>query len=818
MNRLLSLMTRRIFSGRKPLIIAILMPSVLGGCIDNDSDDAATYSAEVVRTEYGIPHVTAHSWGSLGYGYGYAYSQDNFCVMMREIVVSNGNAARYLDGNIDNDFVYKLYNTDEYIREQFTSNADFSDLVAGFTAGANRYLAETGVDGLPEGDEGCRNAEWVRPLNDTDLGKLLRKLTLRASTDPLARLISAQDGPDQPMLAEARRQRYLNQTAAPLQIASAGLEALLPKPEEFGSNAYAIGGNQTTNGMGLLLGNPHFPWTGSNRFYMVHLTIPDEYDVMGASLHGFPLVNVGFNKDIAWSHTVSTGQRFTIYELTVDPSDPLKYIYDGESRDIETETVTAERVLEDGSVETVDHTFYISHFGPIVDLSAAAGVPLLADWPTALGTIYAVRDANLYNTRGFDTWSEMGKATNLDELLQATATIGNPWTNTIAVDSAGNSAYADISTIPHVTQDQFDTCIQGFVAPLLTENGLVTLDGSTSACEWGTDPDSPEPGIMGFSGLPKLVNRDYAANANDSYWLSNPAELLTDFSPIIGREEVEQSLRTRLTFQQAQERIAGVDGLGIPGFDVSKLQQVALSSRNIAAEMTLDDVLPICDSVVDWSTEPLTDDYIAENPDLMPQACTVLSNWDRHSNLESVGAHVFFEFWRNVLDLTGDERWLVAFDATAPVTTPNTLNIGDADVVMAMKTALAQGVDTLAEAGIPLDRPWGQVQFAPRNGENIPIHGSSSAFSFTVISSRLVDGEGYSDIRAGNSYIHTVGWDGSACPDAYAILTYSQSTDPASPHYADMTRLYSAKDWVDMPFCEEDVSAQQISSMLLQSD
>ena len=133
---------------------------------------------------------------------------------------------------------------------------------------------------------------------------------------------------------------------------------------------------------------------------------------------------------------------------------------------------------------------------------------------------------------------------------------------------------------------------------------------------------------------------------------------------------------------------------------------------------------------------------------------------------------------------------------------------------MAVKTALASGVDTLTSAGIPLDRPWGEVQYAPRNGENIPIHGASGAFSFAVISANLVEDEGYSDIRAGNSYLQTIGWDGSECPDAYAILTYSQSTDPASPHYADMTRLYSNKEWVDMPFCEADIRAQQIGPAL----
>ena len=81
---------------------------------------------------------------------------------------------------------------------------------------------------------------------------------------------------------------------------------------------------------------------------------------------------------------------------------------------------------------------------------------------------------------------------------------------------------------------------------------------------------------------------------------------------------------------------------------------------------------------------------------------------------------------------------------------------------------------------------------------------------FSVITSNLVDGEGYSNITHGNSYIQAVTWDESDCPDAYAILTYSQSTDPANPHYADTTELYSSGNWIDMPFCEAARDAQEI--------
>ena len=47
-------------------------------------------------------------------------------------------------------------------------------------------------------------------------------------------------------------------------------------------------------------------------------------------------------------------------------------------------------------------------------------------------------------------------------------------------------------------------------------------------------------------------------------------------------------------------------------------------------------------------------------------------------------------------------------------------------------------------------------------------------------------------------------------PVADAILSYSQSTNPASPHYADQTRLYSRKEWNRLPFTDEEIAAARI--------
>src|SRR3712207_8132903 len=57
------------------------------------------------------------------------------------------------------------------------------------------------------------------------------------------------------------------------------------------------------------LGNPHFPWDGTERFYQAHATIPGKLDVQGGALYGVPVVLIGNTKGLAWSHTVRSEER-----------------------------------------------------------------------------------------------------------------------------------------------------------------------------------------------------------------------------------------------------------------------------------------------------------------------------------------------------------------------------------------------------------------------------------------------------------------------------------------------------------------------------
>ncbi|MGB3051478.1 MAG: penicillin acylase family protein, partial [Polyangiales bacterium] len=662
-----------------------------------------------------------------------------------------------------------------------------------------------------------RNAEWVFAFDEVDYFLFIRRIALQGSSDQgiFRTAIIATEGPSEagatsisPKAMDDAR-RTLRKVAEQL------------RNDGGGSNALALGSGATQNGRGLLLGNPHQPWFGAGAWYEAHLTLPGIYDVAGAALHGYPFIAIGFNRDVAWTHTVSFANRFSLYELTLNPENPLQYDYDGEWRDITTAEVEIKVKLQDGTLETRTKTIYESQYGPVINLKGVT--ELLDGWPILLtGTsVLAFRDANLLTgVRGIEQWITKGQATNLDEYKDALAVIGNPLFHDIAADRNGDAFYGEVSAIPFLTQSQLDSCVKPPIGSLLanlTTNFILALDGSDSTCEWGNDPEAPEgSNLYGASALPQLTTTDYVGNSNNSYWLSDANNPLEGFPTImgpLGYEGLQQFLRTRIGHLMVAERKSATDGLSdTPLFDLATLKGMMYRNRVYGAEIVLDDVLTVCSSGAATA---------------VTEACTVLEAWDRKVDLDSRGAQVFTEFWKVIRDELGndfqdvvesDEFWDVDYDPADPLNTPagiDTSLTANQDRVIA---ALAEATRRLQEANVPLDARWGDVQFLVRNEERVPIHGGADTMGvYGAISVGLRDG-GYANPEKGNSYIQAVTWDESECPIADVILVPSQSTDPTSPHFADQTKLYSNKEWVRFPFCEDDITAAQIGETLILQD
>ena len=220
----------------------------------------------------------------------------------------------------------------------------------------------------------------------------------------------------------------------------AGVRAAASAPDPLGSNAYGIGRDGARGGRSLLLGNPHFPWQGSERWYEMHLTIPGKLDAIGAALQGVPVVNIGFNRTSrgATPSRPRAASRRTSSSCAAGarPS----YLVDGSAVKMRKRTVRVR--VRGGGVRR--HTFYETRWGPVFSFPLA-GLTWAPSTPTRSPT--STRTTSGSSTSGRSTTA---RSRSRDLRARLREVQGNPWVNVIAADSAGRAYYADDSVVPNV--------------------------------------------------------------------------------------------------------------------------------------------------------------------------------------------------------------------------------------------------------------------------------------------------------------------------------------------------------------------------------
>ena len=458
---------------RSPFPLTLLGCLVLAGCQENSSepDPARHYDVTLTYTEQGVPHIKANDYASLGFGAGYAHAEENLCTLSEQIMKLRGEKSRWLGAgeqqrNLLSDVGYRSLDLPAQAAALYGKLApDARDLIEGYVAGFNHSL--TGRASPADYPSPCRGAEWVEPITPTQL--------LAYHLD-LAQLASG---------------RSFIGAMASAQPPGSGTQArALPDPEAewlltaegIGSNGWALGADRSSNANSLLLGNPHFPWDGELRFYEQHLQIPGKLNVTGATMMGFPAILIGFNEQLGWTHTVSQSKRFTLYQLTLDPANPLRYRYGDQWREMSQKTVTLQVRQADGRLQPYAQSVYASHFGPVVNLASLS--PTLG-WTSS--SAISFRDANAGNYKMLEQWLAMAKAQSTPAFFDALAEHqGVPWVNILLIDKAGQASYVDATQVPRLGAKAEAWWRMASQTPQLAP---VWLDGEGSVLLPGNDPD-----------------------------------------------------------------------------------------------------------------------------------------------------------------------------------------------------------------------------------------------------------------------------------------------------------------------------------------
>lgn len=762
------------------------------------------YRAEILRTDYGVPHITAGDYGSLGFGEGYAAAEDNLCDISRGFVEARGELARYFgpgsnDEHVARDVAVRALD----IRGQAVTalgrqSEELLDWTQGWAAGFNHYLSVQ--DETTAAGRWCAGAEWLRPIHDSDL--MARTVLLSQTLPRLAEAMLAAEPPDTEGFVPS-----LPPPGAALERARDAMTLV-----GTGSNAWALGAARTENGRGLLLGNPHYPWYGSERFWEKHLTIPGELDIYGVHLLGAPGVAIGFNQQLGWSHTVSASQRLVFHELTLVEGNPTSYLLDGEPRNMTERRVIVPVLGEDGVVAQREHIQYFSIYGPVV---------VLPDMPWSDKRAYAVRDANAGNHSALAQWLDMGRADSMDAFIEAHREWNAmPWVNTIAASRDGRALYLDNSTVGHLSEQAIAAWRARVDAPdslagkLWRNHGQVLLDGSESANTWQVNPLTAMPETVPFDERPRAERADHVFNANDAYWLYHAQARLEEHSPLYGRTAVAQSLRTRMNALLLAEDgpwdYAGDDGK----FALPEIQAALFGNDSLAAHLLLPELREAC----------------AAAGDAPGAACTAIAGFNGRFDVDSPGAVLFREWlarWPYAATRQAGELFATQFDSADPLHTPR----GLADPALAVER-LKAAATVLEAAGIPLDAPLGELQAAYLGEKRLPVHGGNAREGVAnlmisgtpghplaaieprpVADSRLLTDAGYPIVHGG-SFILALGFDDDG-PIAEALLSYGQSANPASAHFADQAALYREKRWRPALFDRQAVEAAAQSRLEL---
>ncbi|KAF6692716.1 acylase [Pseudomonas sp. EKM23D] len=725
-------------------------------------EQATQASAEIRRTGFGVPHIRASDERGLGYGIGYAYAQDNMCLLANEVVTVNGERARYFGpeqatleerNNLASDVFFHWLNTPQAVAAFWKAQSpQIQQRIEGYVAGYNRYLQERGAPAQ------CQGA-WVRPLVAEDLVKLTRRLLVEGGVGQFAEALVGATPP---------------QASASVQPDAKAFALAAAQQQRFsldrGSNAVAVGQERSFNGRGMLLANPHFPWVGGMRFYEMHLTIPGQLDVMGAALPGLPVINIGFNRRVAWTHTVDTSKHFTLYRLTLDPNDATRYLLDGKSIALDKTSVAVQVKQADGSLKEVNHTLYSSQFGPVVQW------PGKLDWDRRYA--FSLRDANLGNDRVLQQWYAMNQAGSVKALQTSVQSLqGIPWVNTLAADDQGQSLYMNLSVVPNVSTTKLAQCSD-------PRAGLqmIVLDGAHSACAWDIDPKAAQPGIFAADQLPQLLRSDYVQHSNDSAWLANPQAPLSGFSPVISQDRIGLGPRARFALQR-------LHSLSNRPINAADLRNMVMDNEVYLAGQVMPDLLEFCAN------------HLATDPQTLQPLCDSLKTWDRHANLDSgVGLVHFINLMEHLQQIP--DAWRVAFDPSQPLTTPRGVAIERPAVAKAVREAMLASAADVAKRGLTSTSTWGDVQVSGQT----PIHGGPQELGIYNAMQSVPRSDAKREVISGSSYLQIVTFDDHG-PHAEGVLAFSQSSNPASPYSKDQTQAFSKKTLSPLPFTDDQIQA-----------
>ncbi|MBI2950276.1 MAG: penicillin acylase family protein [Verrucomicrobia bacterium] len=499
-------------SSKRLFFTNLWLALAMASCLAAPSQSAGESTLELIRDEWGIPHVFASTDEGAVYGLGYAAAEDRGFQMHYVRRLMQGRLAETVgivskrgrgETTLDHDRKMRAFGY-YHAAEKLSRNLDTETtrLLQAYADGVNAWFKEhprerhylfdkLGIEPEPWtpadcivswwhiaqffGTDGTR--DWVASRSQTrdagrgrDVAERLKKL----APDDSAAVVQRSDI-SEAWLAEIKR--FLREKGLAEKPPSGAVEG--PK---F-SHAWAVSGARSSTGSAMLVSDPRTQVANPSLFYEFHIQ-GKTFNARGIGVAGSPIILVGFNEKVAWGMTALGADQADLFRLKTDPAHTNQYFFDGQWRHME---VVNQSIKVKGG-EPRSSSVRWTHFGPVITdfVFAQPG-----------DGEFAVKRVPICETTRDTLQGALGmmRSRTVQDFSKALAGWRFPSANVVFADAAGSVGYSLAGAMP-------------VHSPHAIQSGTFPHDGSESKFDW--------QGIVPQELLPQMINpkRGYILSAN----------------------------------------------------------------------------------------------------------------------------------------------------------------------------------------------------------------------------------------------------------------------------------------------------------------
>jgi acyl-homoserine-lactone acylase len=532
-------------------------------------NDFLNYNVTIYRDTWGVPHIFGNKDGDTAYGLAYAHAEDDFKTIQDIMLALKGRLAlEYGKDAAPNDYMVQLLKIWQVVEDRYSKDIskEVQDICEAYADGLNHYA-------LLHPNEVIRG---MFPIDGKDVvaGFVHRTPLMFGLDKVLGQLVINED----PNIALNNKLKIENPFDNTL----------------LGSNVIAVSPSRSADQFTRLAINSHQPWTGPVAWYEAHLHSEEGWNVNGGLFPGSPVVLVGHNKNLGWSHTVNSPDLIDVYELEINPENKNKYFFEGEWKDLQVSKISIPVKLIGPFSWTFHREALRSIHGPVIRNEQGA---------------FAIRFSGSGEVRHVEQWFRMNKSKNLKDFTNAMKMMALPMFNTVYADKVGNIFYVYNALLPkrNINYDW---------------SGI--LPGDQESLIWKD--------YYKFEELPQVLNpiSGFLQNCNSSPFLAtdgddNPKEV--SFPKHMGIETFQTNRALRVIELFSEDKSITKEEFYNNKFDT-------YYSKNSVLAINLNRFL---------------NEAVSQDKDIN-EALKLMRNWDLNTDSTTIAMHLAYETIRPVYD------------------------------------------------------------------------------------------------------------------------------------------------------------------------